>query len=40
MWQKNNIYYSERVALKLLKNAPYEKLLEYLVMMARREKNE
>lgn len=40
MWQKNNIYYSERVVLKLLKDAPREKLLEYLVMMTRRDKNE
>lgn len=36
MWQKNEVYYSERVALELLKTAPAEKLLEYLLMMTRR----
>lgn len=38
MWQKNNLYYSERTRLKLLKEAPYEKLIEYLLMMTARKK--
>ena len=33
MWQTNNVYYSENVRLQLLKKAPYEKLLEYLLVM-------
>ena len=30
---QNKPYYSENVKLQLLKKAPYEKLLEYLLMM-------
>lgn len=33
MWQKNNLYYSERTKLKLLKNASTDQLIEFLLMM-------
>lgn len=36
MWQKNEVYYSESTRLKLLKTAPFEKLVEYLLMITRR----
>jgi hypothetical protein len=38
MWQENNIYYSEKSILKLLKSASTEKLIEYLLMMTGRAK--
>lgn len=33
MWQINEAFYSERTKLKLLKNAPTEKLIEFLLMV-------
>lgn len=32
-------YYSERVKLKLLKSATHEQLIEYLLMLTRRDKD-
>lgn len=35
MFQTSEPYYSEKAMLKLLKNAPIEKLMEYLLMKTR-----
>lgn len=39
MWQMNEPYYSERAKLKMLKEAPMEKLIEFLLMVTRGNKD-
>lgn len=39
MWQRSKPCYSEKDMLKMLKSAPMEKLMEYLLMKTRRKDN-
>lgn len=38
MWQKSKIMYSEKDVLRMLKSAPIEKLVEYLLLPRRAKK--
>lgn len=38
MWEMNKPYYSEKAVLQMLKEAPMEKLVEFLLMPKRKEK--
>lgn len=39
MWQMDKPYYSEKAMLKMLKEAPMEKLVEFLLMVTRRKQD-
>lgn len=39
MWQRNEPYYSEKAKLKMLKEASTEKLMEFLLIVTRREED-